>query len=253
MNNLKLSVITVTYNCKEDLRFTLDSVFSQTYKNFEYILIDGASTDGTVGLIQQEQDRIDFWMSEPDKGIYDAMNKALEKAKGEYVLFLNAGDEFYSSKTLEGIGFEMKPHADFFFGETVILNEKREELGLRLKKLPKDLNWRHFRKGMVVCHQSVIVRKSIAPTYNLSYRCSADVEWVLLSLQRSKERVFVEAPISKFVEGGFSTEYRKLSWYERKRIMVVYFGSLKSLAYHVLISLEYMLMKMGFTKKYRKL
>lgn len=249
----KLSIITVTFNCKSDLQYTLDSVFSQSYCDYEFIILDGASTDGTVDLIKAYEDKLDFWQSEPDRGIYDAMNKGLLKAKGEYVLFLNAGDEFYSAQTLEGVGFEKEPQADIFFGETVILNERREELGLRLKKLPKDLHWRHFKRGMVVCHQSIIVRRSIAPKYNLAYRCSADVEWVLLSLQRSKQSVLVEEPICKFVEGGFSTEYRRLSWYERKKIMDSYFGSFKSFFYHILISFEYILMRMGFTKKYRKL
>lgn len=97
----KISIITINYNNREGLERTFDSVFSQNYTNFEYIVIDGASNDGSKELIDQFSDKITFWVSEPDKGIYNAMNKGIRVAKGAYLLFINSGDELYETNTLE--------------------------------------------------------------------------------------------------------------------------------------------------------
>lgn len=96
----KISIITINYNNREGLERTFDSVFSQNYTNFEYIVIDGASNDGSKELIDQFSDKITFWVSEPDEGIYNAMNKGIRAAKGEYLLFINSGDELYEKNTL---------------------------------------------------------------------------------------------------------------------------------------------------------
>lgn len=96
----KITIVTVTYNCSKILKETLESCINQDYENVEYIIIDGASTDGTLDIINQHSENISFILSEPDKGIYDAMNKGIEHATGEWIFFLNAGDKFYSNKTL---------------------------------------------------------------------------------------------------------------------------------------------------------
>ena len=94
---MKLSVITINFNNRDGLRKTIESVVKQTYKDFEYIIIDGGSTDGSVDVIKEYADKIDYWVSEPDKGIYNAMNKGIDVAKGEYCIFMNSGDVFFSN------------------------------------------------------------------------------------------------------------------------------------------------------------
>jgi glycosyltransferase involved in cell wall biosynthesis len=106
----KISIITINYNNREGLERTFDSVFSQNYTNFEYIVIDGASNDGSKELIDQFSDKITFWVSEPDKGIYNAMNKGIDQVNGEYVFFLNSGDVFLDSNSLEKVSEEL--HTD---------------------------------------------------------------------------------------------------------------------------------------------
>lgn len=110
-NNLpRVSVITVCYNAVSAIQRTILSVLSQTYENIEYIIIDGKSTDGTLAIIKKYESRIAFWLSEPDNGIYDAMNKAIDKATGEWVLFMNADDEFVDNKVVERFAFVAKTH-----------------------------------------------------------------------------------------------------------------------------------------------
>lgn len=100
---MKLSIITINYNNRDGLRKTIESVVNQTWQEFEYIIIDGGSTDDSVDVIKEYADRIDYWVSEPDKGIYDAMNKGIDQAKGEYCLFMNSADTIYETTTLEGV------------------------------------------------------------------------------------------------------------------------------------------------------
>ncbi|MCD8185922.1 MAG: hypothetical protein LUD68_05555, partial [Rikenellaceae bacterium] len=115
---------------------------------------------------------------------------------------------------------------DVYYGETLIRAEDGTELGLRKKKLPERLSWKDFRRGMVVCHQSILVRRSLAPSYNLKYRYAADVEWVLVCLQRASRIIHTRTILSEFVLGGVSSRHRKESLKERYRIMRAYFGLL---------------------------
>lgn len=101
MENLKISIITVSYNAAKTIEQTIQSVVNQTYDNIEYIIIDGGSTDGTVDIIKKYEDKIAYWVSEPDKGIYDAMNKGILKASGEYIYFLGADDWLYNESVME--------------------------------------------------------------------------------------------------------------------------------------------------------
>ena len=219
----KVSIITVTYNAAEYLRTTLRNISESNYPDFEVIVIDGASTDRTPDVLAEFAGLIFKVVSEPDSGIYDAMNKGLHLATGEYVWFVNAGDRIYRPETITRI-FDGCPDADIYYGETLILSEEGEPLGLRKKKLPARLEWKSFRRGMVVCHQSILVRRSIAPDYDLRYRYAADVEWVLVALQRSKNTWNTSTILSEFVLGGVSTRYRKVSLRERYAIMKQYFG-----------------------------
>jgi glycosyltransferase involved in cell wall biosynthesis len=247
----KVSIITVTFNCRDLLIQTIENVFAQTFKDFEYIVIDGKSSDGTVDIIKNNQDKIFFWISEPDKGIYDAMNKGLKAATGEYVIFLNAGDTFYEPDTLSKIPFNKYPEADVFYGETMILNQQ-QPLGLRQKKLPHNLTWKHFRNGMVVCHQSILVKREMAPVYDNSYKYAADIDWVLKVLKLSNETVFTGTIISDFIEGGFSSQKQKESWAERFKIMRENFGLITTVLKHLQFLGTNLLMVAGIIPKYRK-
>jgi len=225
MNYPKVSIITVTYNAAEGLQKTLENISRSNYPDFEVIVIDGASTDETPQVTAAFSGRIDRLVSEPDNGIYDAMNKGLKLASGEYVWFINAGDEIHDPETITRL-FDGRPQqADIYYGETIIRSESGEIRGLRKKKLPEKMTWRSFRRGMVVCHQSILVRREIAPPYDLKYRYAADVEWVLLALQRARTIVNTQTVLSEFVLGGASTRYRKTSLKERYRIMKQYFGT----------------------------
>lgn len=131
---------------------TLLNVLSQSYPNIEYIVIDGGSTDGTVDIIRRYESGLAYWVSEPDKGIYDAMNKGLQKATGDYVWFINAGDTLCSSDTVQSIVSKLQKRKvlpDIIYGETNIVDEERRSLGLRRLRAPRKLSWKSFRDGDV--------------------------------------------------------------------------------------------------------
>lgn len=160
-NNPTFSIITVVYNNVRDIEHTLKSVVSQTYKHVEYIVIDGLSTDGTLDVIEKYRPQISVILSEKDNGIYDAMNKGLALATGDYVLFLNSGDELYSKETLASLA-EVSEGADIIYGETFLINEQREIIGERRHKVPAYFNWKSFRYGMNICHQAIYIKRTIA-------------------------------------------------------------------------------------------
>jgi len=248
----KISIVTITYNCAHDLEVTICSVLDQTFQDIEYIIVDGGSKDSSLEVIKKYEAGITKWVSEHDKGIYDAMNKGLAMATGQYILFMNAGDTFYSQLSLEMIPFKKYPEADIFYGETLMVNESGEELGLRTKKLPVNLNWKHFKRGMVVCHQSFIVKSNLAPVYNLKYKLSADVEWVLRCLKEAKQIVYTDTIIARFLEGGASKKRHTESLEERFLIMLTYFGLVQTLLSHVRFVFDNALIKLGLSPKYRR-
>ena len=139
------SIITITYNAVRLVEQTLLNVLSQSYPNIEYIVIDGGSTDGTVDIIRRYESGLAYWVSEPDKGIYDAMNKGLQKATGDYVSFINAGDTLCSSDTVQSVVSKLqkrKALPDIIYGETNIVDEERRSLGLRRLRAPRKLRGR---------------------------------------------------------------------------------------------------------------
>lgn len=248
---VQVSIITISFNDQKNLERTINSVKIQTLNDFEYIVVDGGSTDGSLEVIKRNEHRISKWVSEPDNGIYDAMNKGLEMATGEFVLFMNAGDTFYAADTLKKIPFSEYPEADIFYGETVMIDSNGNMPGLRSKRLPHNLKWTDFRKGMVVCHQSILVRRNIAPKYNLEYKLSADVEWVLHCLKRSKQNVFTGTIIACFLEGGASKQRHAESLGERFEIMKKYFGLPATLYSHMVFLIQTVLVKIRIKPFYR--
>lgn len=232
------SIITVVFNSQEFIERTIKSVSGQRCQDYEYIIIDGGSTDNTVKIIQQWTREIDCWISEPDKGIYDAMNKGLAMARGKYVWFINSGDEIESEGTLRQLT-EIQ-NADIIYGETNLINATGIVLGTRsalsTRKLPLTLHWKDFRRGMLISHQSVLVSRAMAPTYNnSSYKYSADLEWVIESLKRSSKIVNSNLILSKYLVGGTSAVNLKQSLKERYRIFRTHFGLITTIFSHALI------------------
>ena len=165
----KVSIITVTYNAEKYLEATIQSVLEQTYSNIEYLIIDGQSKDKTLEIIKKYENQITTWISQPDKGLYDAMNKGIALATGDYLWFMNAGDEIFAKNTLEKI-FAREKEGDIYYGDAQFLTLDKKEIGLRSKvtphKLPTKLTWRSVQFGMVVCHQAILVRKKIVDKYD---------------------------------------------------------------------------------------
>lgn len=243
MNRLPVfSIITVTYNAGQWLERTILSVLNQSYPAIEYIIIDGASTDQTVEIIKHYASGIARWVSEPDKGLYDAMNKGLERATGDYVWFLNAGDTLHTADTVQKIAMSLKKKVslpDIIYGETLIVDAEGRSLGMRRLKAPRRLTWKSFRMGMLVCHQSFIPKREIAPPYDTAYRLTADYDWCIRCLKQAADVCNTHLILSDFLEEGLSSVHRKASLKERYEIMCRYYGKLPTLLLHGWFALRF--------------
>lgn len=229
------SIITVTYNAATTLPATLASVKSQTCKLYEYIVMDGASKDNTVELAQNANIPNARIVSSPDKGLYDAMNKAMDIATGEYLIFLNAGDSFHTPETLQKIADTIMNH-DFpgiVYGQTQLVNSQREYIGDRHLLAPEELTLKSFANGMLVCHQAFIALRRITSHYDLRYRYSADYEWCIRCLQHSRNNIYIPHTIIDYLSEGLTTANRKASLIERFKIMCHYYGTLPTIIRHL--------------------
>lgn len=229
-----LSVITVTYNAEHTLERTLKSVREQTYPGIQHVIVDGKSKDETMSLIREYENDNMTWISEPDEGLYDAMNKAIGMSTGDYLCFLNAGDTFYAPDTVEkmmGSFMEGQP-PDILYGETAIVDDNGRFLHMRRLKAPKRLNWKSFRQGMVVCHQAFIVKRELADPYDLSYRFSADFDWCVRVMKKSSSIHNTRLVLINYLNEGLTTANRKASLKERYRIMAKHYGHISTLVHH---------------------
>lgn len=229
-----LSIVTVVYNAELHLERTIASIQSQNYANIEHIIIDGASKDKSLEIIKKHQSKIYFWVSEKDNGIYDAMNKGLAKASGDYVLFLNAGDTLFGTDCIAKVF--SNPPADIYYGDTMIVDEFGNQKGKRRLPLPENLTWKNIGMGMVVCHQSFIPRREICPNYNLNFRISADIDWTINCLKSAKKIHNTHQFICNFLEGGMSHTNMKKGLVERFKILNNHFGLVNNLVNHLKIS-----------------
>ncbi len=239
--NPLISIITVVYNSQQFLEGTIQSIQAQSSNNFEYIIIDGGSTDGTLDIINQYSEVVTHFISEPDKGLYDAMNKGLRIASGDYIWFVNSGDKIYDEDTItliESIANQYKT-PDVIYGETMIIDEDDKIIGMRRLKTPDKLSWKNLINGLVVCHQSIIVKRSIAPCYNLKYRISADYDWILNSLKSSNWVENSGLIVSRYLDNGLSKNNIPRALKERFVIMVKNFGFFATIANHFLIAFRF--------------
>lgn len=171
---LKISVVTVCYNTAATIEKTMWSVLNQTYPNIEYIIIDGGSKDGTVDIIKKYADRLAYWVSEPDKGIYDAMNKGIAAATGDYINFMNAGDIFHNTDTVNNAVAYFDSDSDIIYGDCILKNMQIEAKAKPLSIISKNIPF---------CHQSTFIKTEYHKqhTFDVSFKISADYNFLYKS------------------------------------------------------------------------
>ena len=241
----KFSIITVTYNAGAVLEDTIQSVITQTYKNVEYIIVDGGSKDRTLQIIEQYKEHIHTVISEPDKGLYDAMNKGIKLATGDYLCFLNAGDELHEDDTLQLMVHSITESTlpDVLYGDTAIVDEEGHFLHMRRLAPPENLNWKSFKEGMLVCHQAFFARRDLVEPYNLHYRFSADFDWCIRIMKKAHTLHNTRLTIIDYLDEGMTTRNRKASLKERFRIMTQHYGLTSTVAHHIWFVLRAVLKK----------
>ena len=249
---MTITIITCTYHAETVLQRTLDSVARQTYPNVEHLIIDGCSADGTLAMAEayrQQQATAHSRhtvkiFSEKDNGLYDAMNKGLLKATGEYLVFLNAGDMLPTAHTLQQVADAYEAcrsggrEPGVLYGDTDIVDNEQRFIEHRRLAPPDKLTWRSFSKGMLVCHQAFYAQTAIARTvpYNLHYRYSADVDWCI-RVMRESERLNrplcrVHHVVVNYLAGGMSIKNHRASLAERFNVMRHHYGLATTLAMH---------------------
>jgi len=250
----KFTVITITYNAADVVGRTLDSVRSQTYEDVEHLIIDGASTDATLAMAEaykRESDASDcghkvIVKSEPDEGIYDAMNKGLTQASGDYVVYMNAGDTFPAPDTLEQVAHrchlnELPTEAlpAVLYGLTDIVDREGRFVRHRRLQPPARLTWRSFRQGMLVCHQAFYARTDLAKNlqYDTRYRLSADVDWCIRVMREADRTGLplcnIGIVVANYLDEGATTKNHRESLGERFAVMRRHYGLLSTCVMHV--------------------
>ena len=230
----KFSIITVTYNAAAVLEDTIQSVITQTYKNVEYIIVDGNSSDKTLDIANKYKEHIHCIISEPDKGLYDAMNKGIRIATGDYVCFLNAGDELHEDDTLQLMVHSItgRDLPDVIYGETAIVDEEGHFLRMRRLSAPEELTWESFKKGMLVCHQAFFARRNLVPFYDLKYRFSADFDWCIKIMKKSTILHNTHLTLIDYLNDGLTTHNHRASLKERFHIMCKHYGYVSTIMNH---------------------
>ena len=240
----KFSLITVTYNAGAVLEDTIQSIITQTYKNVEYILIDGASTDNTMRIVERYRDHIHTVVSEPDQGLYDAMNKGLSLATGDYVCFLNAGDCLHEDDTLLSMvhsvaaSHEAPCPPDVLYGDTALVDSEGHFLRMRRLTPPEHLTWKSFRHGMLVCHQAFFARRAITPHYDLRYRFSADFDWCIRVMKQARYLHNTHLTLVDYLDEGLTTRNHRASLIERFHIMCRHYGTVPTVMRHLWFALR---------------
>ena len=245
---IKITYVTITYQAAKVLQRTLDSVLEQDYPEITHLIIDGASTDGTIEMVNDYIERSNasenghkvLLMSEPDNGIYDAMNKGLQLATGQLIVFMNAGDTFSEATTLSVVAAcaEGDPMPAVIYGDTDVVGNDGQFLYRRRLSPPEHLTWRSFRQGMLVCHQAFYARTDLAKAtpYDLRYRFSADVAWCIRVMKEAEHRqlplVNTHQTVARYLEEGQTTRNHKASLRERFDVMRRHYGLFTTLCMH---------------------
>ncbi len=246
---IRITYVTITYNAAKELQRTLDSVLAQDYPNIEHLIIDGASTDDTLKIVDDYIARSNSAenghqiqvSSEPDKGIYDAMNKGLRSMTGDYVCYLNAGDFLPTTDTASRIAQQVEASGNtpaVLYGDTDIVDGEGRFLHHRRLAPPEKLTWKSFRQGMLVCHQAFYARTdfAIATPYDMQYRYSADVDWCIRVMKAAaKENVpmlNLHMVVANYTQEGQTTLHHRESLWERYRVMEHHYGRVQTFLLH---------------------
>ena len=228
------SIITVTWNAATTIAPTLRSVERQTSTDYELLIIDGASTDDTLSIVRNASIASMRVFSEPDNGLYDAMNKGIARARGRYLVFLNAGDAFADDTVLARLATLTADNPGVIYGQTQLVDEGRNVVGRRHLSAPKVLTVDSFLRGMVVCHQAFVARRDLVPQYDLRYRLSADYDWCIKVLEKSPANAYAgRAPIISYLSEGMTTRHHRASLWERFRIMCRHYGTGMAILAHL--------------------
>lgn len=228
-----ISIITITYNAEKELPRTIASILEQNFDDFEHLVIDGASSDGTLEIARRNPDaRI---ISERDRGLYDAMNKGLKNAKGKYVLFLNAGDTFRNSEILSRYAAEAKKGYDIIYSDTMVVDADGKDLQPRHYSVPDLLTFESFSRGMLICHQAFMVKKEIAPKYDLQYRFSADYDWTIRCIKNTEPNKCINLKVVgiNYLSDGMTDKNKFKSLKERYHVMASHYGTVAAIKRHI--------------------
>lgn len=226
---MKLSIITINFNNRDGLRKTIESVVNQTWQEFEYIIIDGGSTDGSVEVIKEFADRIDYWVSEPDKGIYDAMNKGIDKATGEYCLFMNSADIIYQATTLQDVINQLD-------GTDIISGHLLFEHGYVM--IPPQTVTAKFFFTRTLPHQATFIRRNLfeIQKYDCSYRIVSDWKfWIEMLAFENKSYKTIQSIVALFDNSGISSTNEDLRIQEQQQVLKSIFQPRVLSDYHTLL------------------
>lgn len=227
-----ISIITVVFNGEKYLEETIQSVINQTYENIEYIIIDGGSMDGTVDVIKKYEDKIDYWISEKDNGIYDAMNKGILAASGAWINFMNAGDSFYNNEVLENVFFKNDlENIDLLYGNYAVKDENN------LILIHVDVKDYSDKRNIPFCHQSLFVKSSLLKTnlFDLQFKIAADYDQYLRLKFKDVKILHLPLVISIYLDGGISSVSREKLIKEYYRITKKYFPLYATFIYAIRI------------------
>ncbi|MFN5884729.1 MAG: glycosyltransferase family 2 protein [Bacteroidota bacterium] len=255
-----VSIITVVYNGAQLIAETLQSAIEQSYTNIELVVVDGGSTDGTLNAAKQFSSKISTIISEPDKGIYEAMNKGIKAAKGEWIYFLNVGDRFYDSHVLQDIFSKDLSQFDFVYAQVETINEPT---GINYIN-GKPVNLSDFYTHYPICHQATFTRKNAFDKiggYDISYKLAADTEWfVRFFKQCVNKAMFIPRIVSFYDVQGTSYHKRMAGYKEYIRFSAIHFPAWVSLRLRLMYPLIWLKVKFIRTfqetalfKQYRKI
>lgn len=220
-----ITVVTVVYNRKDDLNATVENIRSQSFRDFEFVVVDGGSADDTVSVIHQNSDIISRWVSEPDNGIYDAMNKGVQLAKGEWIIFMNAGDMFYDNTVLDFFSEKLPQlsNVNIVYGDAEIVQKENVHI-----QYQRD---RHLDLTKSIIHQSMFVRREflVKHPYDLRYKVMADYDNLLsISAISPRKCKHVDKIVCRYDKTGISsrplyTYFREYYSVARRRMNMLEF------------------------------
>lgn len=255
MKPVKFTIATVTFNAEPLIERTIRSVESQTYPWIEHLIVDGNSQDETLAHVHHYQERNSLrsqpreivCRSENDEGLYDAMNKALDLASGDYILFLNAGDKLNGKTCLAQVAKKIEESEGVLpavvYGHTNLVDKEGGFLRPRRLAPPTKLNWKSFKQGMLVCHQAFFARTDLAKRqpFDLRYKYSADFDWCIRILRdaawKNLSTMKMPFPVADYLEDpqveSLTNLHHKASLRERFNIMLHYYGWFSTTVHHI--------------------